>query len=127
MPRFDDGMVNMAEPVRVMAESLVNETMGAQADEAREGGRRRIHQEGEARGGGHGHRPHERQPGVEDMLVAGRVGRRTAGTRPVRRRLPLHLARRDLHQVQGRRPRAVDRAVHRHRRRLGRVKAPSGA
>lgn len=54
-----------------MDESVVNETMGAQADETREGGRRRIHQEGEARGGGHGHRPHERQPGVEDMLAAG--------------------------------------------------------
>lgn len=81
MPRFDDGMANMAEPVRVMAESLVNETMGAQADEAREGCRRRIHQKGEARGGGHGHRPHECQLGVEDMLVAGRVGRRPAGTR----------------------------------------------
>lgn len=41
MPRFDDGMANMAELIRVMAESLVNEIMGAQADEAREGGNRR--------------------------------------------------------------------------------------
>ena len=38
MPGFDDGMVNMAELIRVMAESLVNEIMGAQADEAREAG-----------------------------------------------------------------------------------------
>ena len=110
-----------------MDESVVNETMGAQADETREGGRRRIHQEGEARGGGHGHRPHERQPGVEDMLAAGRVERRPAGTRPVRRHPPLHSARRDLHQAQGRRPRAVERAGHRHRRRLGRLQAPSEA
>lgn len=41
MPRFDDGMVNMAELVRVMAESLVNEVMDAQADEACEGGNQR--------------------------------------------------------------------------------------
>ena len=125
MPRFDDGMVNMAELIRMMAESLVNEIMDAQADEAsraatsatatasassspasapstsgfrscapaatsprtysalargprghrrgvRDGDQRRVHQEGETRGAAHGHRPHERQPGVEDMLVAGR-------------------------------------------------------
>lgn len=41
MPRFDDGMVNMAELIRAMAESLVNEIMDAQADEACEGGNRR--------------------------------------------------------------------------------------
>ena len=41
MPRFDDGMVNMAELIRVMAEPLVNEIMGAQADEACEAGNRR--------------------------------------------------------------------------------------
>lgn len=41
MPRFDDGMVNMAELIRVMAESLVNEIMDAQADEACEAGNRR--------------------------------------------------------------------------------------
>lgn len=41
MPRFDDGMVNMAELIRVMAESLVNEIMDAQADEACESGNRR--------------------------------------------------------------------------------------
>lgn len=41
MPRFDDGMVNMAELIRAMAESLVNEIMDAQADEAYEGGNRR--------------------------------------------------------------------------------------
>lgn len=93
----------------------------------RDGDRRRVRREGEARSAGHGHRPHERRPGVEDMLVAGRVGRRPAETRPVRRRLPLHPARRDLHQVRGRGPRAVGRAGDRHRRRLGRVRAPSGA
>ena len=181
MPRFDDGMVNMAGLIRVVTESLVNEAMDARADEAREGGSRRngyrerklVTGVGainlgipELRGGSyfpedlvercsradraviaaasematngvsagkakrdadHGHRPHGRQPGAEDMLVAGRVGRRPAETRPVRRRLPLHLARRNLHQVQGRGPRAVDRAGGRHRRRLGRVQAPSGA
>ena len=41
MPRFDDGMVNMAELIRVMAESLVNEIMDAQADEACEAGNQR--------------------------------------------------------------------------------------
>ena len=41
MPRFVDGMVNMAELIRAMAESLVNEIMDAQADGAREGGNRR--------------------------------------------------------------------------------------
>ena len=34
IPRFDDGMVNIAELVRVLAESLVNEVMDAQAEEA---------------------------------------------------------------------------------------------
>ena len=41
MPRFDAGMVNMAELIRVVAESLVNEIMDAQADEACESGNRR--------------------------------------------------------------------------------------
>lgn len=41
MPRFDDGMVNVAGPIRVMAESLVDEVMGARADGACEGGNRR--------------------------------------------------------------------------------------
>ena len=41
MPRFDDGMVNMAELIWVIAESLVNEIMGAQADEACEAGNQR--------------------------------------------------------------------------------------
>ena len=41
MPRFDDGMVDMAELIRVMAGSLVNEAMDARADEACEGGNRR--------------------------------------------------------------------------------------
>jgi transposase-like protein len=40
-PRFDDGMANMAELIRVMAESLANETMDAQADEACEAGSQR--------------------------------------------------------------------------------------
>ena len=34
MPRFDDGMVNIQELIRMMAESLVNEIMDAQAEEA---------------------------------------------------------------------------------------------
>ena len=41
MPRSGDGMVNMAEPIRVMAESPVDEAMGAQADEACEAGNQR--------------------------------------------------------------------------------------
>lgn len=41
MPGFDDGMVDMAGPIRVMAESPVNEAMGARADGARESGNRR--------------------------------------------------------------------------------------
>jgi putative transposase len=41
MPRFDDGMVNIAELVRVLTESLVNEVMDAQAEEACERGNRR--------------------------------------------------------------------------------------
>ena len=41
MPRFDDGMVDMAELVRAMAGSLVSEAMDARAGEAREGGNRR--------------------------------------------------------------------------------------
>lgn len=41
MPGFDDGMVDMAGPIRVMAEPPVNEAMGARADGAREGGNRR--------------------------------------------------------------------------------------
>ncbi len=34
IPRFDDGMVNIQELVRIMAESLVNEIMDAQAEDA---------------------------------------------------------------------------------------------
>ena len=41
MPRFDDGMVNMAELIRVVAESLANEAVDARADEACGGGSRR--------------------------------------------------------------------------------------
>lgn len=34
MPRFDDGTVNISELARVLAQTLVNEVMDAQADEA---------------------------------------------------------------------------------------------
>lgn len=34
MPRFDDGMVNIRELIRTMAEALVNEIMDAQAEDA---------------------------------------------------------------------------------------------
>ena len=34
IPRFDDGMVNIRELIRVRAESLVNEIMDAQAEDA---------------------------------------------------------------------------------------------
>ena len=39
MPRFDDGMVNIAELIRVMAGSIANEIMDAQADEVCESGK----------------------------------------------------------------------------------------
>lgn len=38
MPSFDDGMVNMAEPIRVMAESFIQEIVDARGDEACEAG-----------------------------------------------------------------------------------------
>lgn len=41
LPRFDDGMVNIQEPIRIMAESLVNEIMDAQAEGACADGNRR--------------------------------------------------------------------------------------
>lgn len=34
MPRFDDGMVSVTELIRILAQSIVNEVMDAQADEA---------------------------------------------------------------------------------------------
>lgn len=34
IPRFDDGMVDIQELMRIMAESLVNEIMNAQAEDA---------------------------------------------------------------------------------------------
>ena len=46
MPRFDDGMVNIRELVRVMAESLVNEIMDVQAEDAcADGNQRRYRQD----------------------------------------------------------------------------------
>lgn len=41
IPRFDDGMVNIQELIRIMAEALVNEAMGAQAEDACADGNRR--------------------------------------------------------------------------------------
>ena len=41
LPRFDDGMVNIQELIRIMAESLVNEIMDAQAEDACADGNRR--------------------------------------------------------------------------------------
>lgn len=41
MPRFDDGMANMTEPIRVMTESFVNKIMDTRSDEARESCNRR--------------------------------------------------------------------------------------
>lgn len=41
IPRFDGGMANIQEPIRVMAESLVNEVMDAQAEDACADGNRR--------------------------------------------------------------------------------------
>lgn len=41
VPRFDDGMVNIQELIRIMAESIVNEVMDAQAEDARADGNQR--------------------------------------------------------------------------------------
>ena len=41
IPRFDDGMVNIRELIRLMAEALVNEITDAQADDACADGNRR--------------------------------------------------------------------------------------
>ena len=41
IPRFDDGMVNLNELVRTLAEAIVNEVMDAQADDACAGGNQR--------------------------------------------------------------------------------------
>lgn len=41
MPRFDDGMANMTEPIRVMTESFVNKIMDTRGHEARESCNRR--------------------------------------------------------------------------------------
>lgn len=181
MPRFDDGMVNMTELIRVMAESLVNEIMDAQADEACEAGNQRngyrerklatsvgtinlripklragsyfpedlierysradravVAAVSEMVTNGVSTRKVKRvaQSMGIDRMSASQVSRmcssldesvaEPAGTRPVGRQLPLRLARRHIHQVQGRRPRAVHRARDRHRRGLGRLQAPSG-
>ena len=41
MPRFSDGSINLQELIRVMAETLINAIMDAQADEACEQGNQR--------------------------------------------------------------------------------------
>lgn len=41
IPRFDDGMVNIQELIRIMAEALVNEIMDAQAEDAYADGNQR--------------------------------------------------------------------------------------
>lgn len=41
LPRFDDGMINIQELIRVMAESIVNEIMDAQAEDACDDGNQR--------------------------------------------------------------------------------------
>ena len=38
LPRFDDGMVNLQELVRTLAELLVNQVVDAEADQLCEGG-----------------------------------------------------------------------------------------
>jgi len=79
MPRIDDGMVNMAELIRVMAESLVNKIMDTQADEACEAG--------------------NRPPTSGSMLPASRAAARAGRSRP----RPGHIAgpkkRPHLHHV----------------------------
>ena len=41
MPRFSDGSINLQELIRVMAKTLINAIMDAQADEACEQGNQR--------------------------------------------------------------------------------------
>ena len=41
LPRFDDGMVNVGELARTLAESIVNEVMDVEADLECEGGNQR--------------------------------------------------------------------------------------
>lgn len=56
IPRFDDGMVSIQELIRIMAESLVNKIMDAQAEDAHADGNRRndyrTPHAGHQRGGG---------------------------------------------------------------------------
>lgn len=62
------------------------------------GDKRRFHEEGGARSRYAGYRPHERQPGVENLRVTGRCRDRPAWPQPVQRGLPVHLGR--THQSQ---------------------------
>ncbi len=93
----------------------------------RDGDLRRVHEEGGARGGVAGYRPHERLAGLPHMRVTGRYHGRSAGEGPVRRLLSPHLGRRHLYQVPRRRARVVMRARHRYRRRLRWVPATARA
>ncbi len=46
LPRFDDGMVNVSELARTLAESIVNEVMDAEADlECEDGNQRNGYRE----------------------------------------------------------------------------------
>lgn len=113
MPGFDDGMVDMAGPIRVMAESPVNEAMGARADGARESGNRRNGYRGPRRRSRVVQSPPRREVAHRDdgRRVLG-DGRGPGGPPPVRRRL----------DRQGRRGRRGQRARARLRGRRGRAR-----
>lgn len=105
MPRFDDGMVNIQELIRIMAESLVNEIMDAQAADACADGNQR-----------NGYRERTLVTSVgpinlripklrrgsyfpEDLLVRYSRADRAVIAEPLRGGLPLHPAGRYLRQI----------------------------
>lgn len=71
MPRFDDGMVNLSELLRIMAESLVNEIVDARADEACEAGNQRNGYRERLRGHRRRARGQDHRAVVADNPVAG--------------------------------------------------------
>ncbi|MFR5093384.1 MAG: hypothetical protein ACLTDR_16625 [Adlercreutzia equolifaciens] len=69
MPRFDDGMVNIRELIRTMAEALVNEIMDAQAEDAcADGNQRNGYRDRRARHQRGGHQPAHPQAQAGQLL-----------------------------------------------------------
>lgn len=71
MPRFDDGMVNLSELLRIIAESLVNEIVDARADETCEAGNQRNGYRARLRGHRRRARGQDHRAVVADNPVAG--------------------------------------------------------